>query len=65
MVHTIQSYLKKFIEKYLFQKKAMIVYCTRQTGKTTLRDQIMEPYKNETLLLIRDVADTWKMLSNM
>jgi uncharacterized protein len=61
----IQRHLRKRIEKYLFQKKTIIVYGARQTGKTTLMEQILEPYKDETLFLNGDDADTREMLANL
>lgn len=61
----IQRHLKKSIEKYLFQKKAIILYGARQTGKTTLMEQILAPYKEETLFLNGDDADTREMLTNL
>ncbi len=42
MVVMIQRHLKKSIEKYLFHKKTIILYGARQTGKTTLMEQILE-----------------------
>jgi predicted AAA+ superfamily ATPase len=38
----IERHLKKSIEKYLFKRKAIILYGARQTGKTTLMEQILE-----------------------
>jgi uncharacterized protein len=61
----IQRHLKKQIEKYLFHGKTIIVYGARQTGKTTLMEHILEPYKDETLFLNGDDADTREMLTNL
>lgn len=61
----IQRHLKKGIEKHLFLKKTIIVYGARQTGKTTLMEQILAPYKEETLFLNGDDADTREMLTNL
>ncbi len=61
----IERHLKKSIEKYLFRKKAIILYGARQTGKTTLMEQILEPYRDETLYLNGDDADTREMLTNL
>ena len=61
----IQRQLKKSIEKYLFQKKTIILYGARQTGKTTLMDQILEPFKDETLFLNGDDADTKELFTNL
>jgi len=61
----IERHLKKSIEKYLFRKKAIILYGARQTGKTTLMEQILGPYRDETLFLNGDDADTREMLTNL
>ena len=61
----IQRHLKRIIEKYLFQKKTIILYGARQTGKTTLMEQILEPYREETLFLNGDDADTREMFTNL
>ena len=56
---------KKSIERYLFQKKTIILYRARQTGKTTLMKQIPEPYREETLFLNGDDADKRAILTNL
>ncbi len=61
----IQRHLKQIIEKYLFQKKTIILYGARQTGKTTLMEQILEPYREETLFLNGDDADTREMFTDL
>jgi hypothetical protein len=61
----ILRHLKKNIEKHLFLKKTIIVYGARQTGKTTLMEQILTPYKEQTLFLNGDDADTREMLTNL
>ncbi len=61
----IERHLKKSSEKYLFKKKAIILYGARQTGKTTLMEHILEPYRNETLFLNGDDADTREMFTNL
>ncbi len=61
----IERHLKKSIEKYLFKKKAIILYGARQTGKTTLMEQILAPYRDETVFLNGDDADTREMLTNL
>ncbi len=65
MVNMIQRHLKRSIEKYLFQKKTIILYGARQTGKTTLMDQILEPFREETLFLNGDDADTRQLFTNL
>ncbi len=61
----IQRHLKKGIEKYLFRGKTIILYGARQTGKTTLMEQILEPFREVTLFLNGDDADTREMLTNL
>lgn len=65
MISIIHRHLQKSIEKYLFQKKTIILYGARQTGKTTLMEQILAPYREETLFLNGDDADTREMFTNL
>ena len=61
----IQRDIKKSIEEFLFKNKAIILYGARQTGKTTLMEQILAPYSDETLFLNCDDADTREMFTNL
>ncbi|MDD4108689.1 MAG: ATP-binding protein [Prolixibacteraceae bacterium] len=61
----VSRYLKNIIERYLFKRKTIIIYGARQTGKTTLLEQILEPYMKETLFLNGDDADVREMLSGL
>ncbi len=61
----IQRHLQRIIEKYLFQGKSIIIYGARQTGKTTLVENMINPYKAETLFLNGDDADTRELLTNL
>lgn len=61
----IQRQLKHIIEGYLFKKKVIVVYGARQTGKTTLLEQMLEPYREDTLFLNGDDADVRGMLSDL
>jgi uncharacterized protein len=61
----IQRHLKSIIASYLFKKKAVILYGARQTGKTTLMEQILAPFSEKTLFLNGDDADTREMLTNL
>ena len=61
----IERDLKKIIEKYLFKRKAIILFGARQTGKTTLMEQILEPFREETLFLNGDDADTREMFTKL
>lgn len=57
---TIQSE----IEKWLFKNKAIIIYGTRQVGKTTLVRQLMMGRENEALYLNCDQPDIRDALYN-
>ncbi|MDD4554133.1 MAG: ATP-binding protein [Bacteroidales bacterium] len=57
--------LEKEIRKYLFQKKAIIIYGARQVGKTTLTEQIIDDLKEKTLILNGDEADVRELLTNV
>jgi uncharacterized protein len=61
----VQRHLKKIIEKYMFHKKTLILYGARQTGKTTLMEQILEPYRGKTIFLNGDEADIREMLADL
>jgi predicted AAA+ superfamily ATPase len=61
----IHRHLQNIIEGYLFKKKAIIIYGARQTGKTTLVEHLLEPYRKETLFLNGDDADVREMLSDL
>lgn len=61
----IQRQLKNRIEGYLFKGKTIIIYGARQTGKTTLLEQMLEPYRGDTLFLNGDDTDIRGMLSNL
>ncbi len=57
--------LEKEIRKYLFQKKAIIIYGARQVGKTTLTEQIIDDLKEKTLILNGDETDVRELLTNI
>jgi len=57
--------LKNIIESYLFKGKTIIIYGARQTGKTTLVEQMLESYREETLFLNGDDADVRGMLTDL
>lgn len=61
----VQRHLQKRIEEHLFQKKAIILYGARQTGKTTLIEQLLRPYQDEAIFLNGDDADIREMFSNL
>jgi uncharacterized protein len=61
----VQRHLKKIIEKYMFHKKTLIIYGARQTGKTTLMEQILEPYRGKAIVLNGDDADIREMLADL
>lgn len=61
----IQRRLRLIIEGYLFKGKTIVIYGARQTGKTTLLEQMLEPYLGDTLFLNGDDADIRGMLSDL
>jgi len=61
----IQRRLQPIIEGYLFKGKTIVIYGARQTGKTTLLEQMLEPYRGDTLFLNGDDADIRGMLSDL
>lgn len=61
----IQRLLEKIIKDYLFQKKTIVIYGARQTGKTTLLEEMLAPYRDETLFLNGDDADVRQLFSNL
>jgi predicted AAA+ superfamily ATPase len=60
----VKRHLEKEIEKYLFQKKAIIIYGARQVGKTTLVEHIIKDMPGKALVLNGDEADVRELLSN-
>jgi uncharacterized protein len=61
----IQRQLQKIVEGYLFKKKTIIIYGARQTGKTILLEQLLEPYRKDTLFLNGDDADVRTMMTDL
>lgn len=60
----VRRHLEKEINKYLFQKKAIIIYGARQVGKTTLVEHIIKDMPGKALVLNGDEADVRELLSN-
>lgn len=60
----IERKLKQSIEKQLFKGKAIILIGARQTGKTTLLEQLF-PEKDDILWLSGDDISTHALLENM
>lgn len=60
----IERNLKQSIEKQLFKGKAIILIGARQTGKTTLLEQLF-PEKDDILWLSGDDISTHALLENM
>lgn len=56
--------LTQIIKKYLFKNKTIIIYGARQTGKTTLVNQLLENYKEQVLYLNGDESDVRALLSD-
>ena len=46
------------IQADLFQGKAILLFGARQVGKTTLVEQLVEPYRDDTLMFNGDEPDT-------
>jgi predicted AAA+ superfamily ATPase len=60
----VKRHLESIISKYLFQKKAIIIYGARQVGKTTLVEHLVNNLTDKTLFLNGDEADIREELSN-
>lgn len=60
----IKRELEKSIRQRLFKGKAIIVYGPRQSGKTTLVEQVTRDYSESTLLLSGDDPDVRDLLFN-
>jgi len=58
--------IQKYIEKYLFTGKIIVIYGARQVGKTTLLKTLEKKYQNkETLFLNCDMPDVREKLFNV
>lgn len=57
-------HLEKEIKKYLFKKKAIIIYGARQVGKTTLVKSLLNQQPGKKLFLNGDDADIRESLLN-
>jgi uncharacterized protein len=60
----IKRLLQPLIEKRLFKEKAILLFGARQTGKSTLVDNLISDRKKETLILNGDDADVRELLIN-
>lgn len=60
----IKRQLLSTIEKRLFKGKAILLFGSRQVGKTTLVNSLIKPYKNDTLVFNGDDSDTRKIFSD-
>ena len=61
----INRSLQSLIQSYLFQKKAIILFGARQTGKTTLVGELVKPYKEKSLILNGDESDVVEIFSDV
>jgi predicted AAA+ superfamily ATPase len=61
----IKRNLQTLIQSYLFQKKAIILFGARQTGKTTLVKDLVKPYKDQCLFLNGDETDTSEVFNHV
>jgi hypothetical protein len=59
----VTRHLGNEIKKYLFKKKAVIIYGARQVGKTTLVKNLLEDQSGKILFLNGDDADIREALS--
>lgn len=60
----VQRHLEKEISRYLFKKKAIIIYGARQVGKATLVEHLVKDMPGQTLFLNGDEADVREILTN-
>ena len=60
----VTRHLEKEINKYLFKKKAVIIYGARQVGKTTMVKNLLKDRRDKVLFLNGDDADVREALSN-
>ena len=61
----VRRVLQDVISKYLFRRKIIIVYGARQTGKTTLVDEIVGEMNRNYLLLNADNADVRALFTDL
>jgi len=61
----VKRELEHLIHKYLFKNKTVIIYGARQVGKTTLVEQLVSDFGEQTLFLNGDDADIRERLSNL
>ncbi len=61
----VKRHLEAEIRKYLFKKKAIIIYGARQVGKTTLVEQVIKDQPVKTLFLNGDEADVRELLAGL
>lgn len=57
--------LEHIIHPYLFKNKAILIYGSRQVGKTTLVHSLVKEYQDHTLFLNGDDADVRDILSQV
>ncbi len=61
----VKRHLEHVIRNYFFKKKTLIIYGARQVGKTTLVEQLIDPYKSETLFLNGDDSDVRNLFTDL
>lgn len=61
----IQRQLYNEIKEDLFKGKAILLFGSRQVGKTTLIESLISPYADETLIFSGDEADTREIFSDI
>jgi len=60
----IERYLEKLLLEHLFQNKTVVLYGARQTGKTTLVNEVVSKLKGKSLVLSGDDADIRALFDN-
>jgi predicted AAA+ superfamily ATPase len=61
----IKRKLESEIKKYLFKGKTIIIYGSRQVGKTTLIENLLRNTKKKVLILNGDDADIRELMQNI
>ena len=60
----VERYLEKLLLEHLFQNKTVVLYGARQTGKTTLVNEVVRKLKRKSLVLNGDDADIRALFEN-
>lgn len=63
MDNIINRFIKRRIEKVMFQRKIIIIFGPRQVGKTTISKQILSDYQGESRYLNCEIVATREQLN--